>query len=120
MLDPIQELLVAGLLTSALRVVVDLEVVAEEVRPLPRFGCAELVDQFGHLLHPVICRSHHFVFGHGLSHGPHSDVQQLLRGDGGAVLDGFTDCLDGLVEKFGFYFWVFDGFGNTFLVVAAA
>ncbi len=64
LLDSVQKALVTGLLSRRQGVVVDLEVIGEEVRPLchARF-VHELVYQFVHLLDPVFCRFDGLEFG---------------------------------------------------------
>jgi hypothetical protein len=61
-LDAVEEVLAAGFLTGALRVVVYLEVVAEEVCALTGFGCLKLGDKFGDLLNAIVCSAYYFEF----------------------------------------------------------
>ncbi len=92
-----QERLTARLLSRIQRIVVDLEVIREEIRPFDSL-VLELVDQLGHFLHSILHRSHDLMFRDWLFHRPDGNLQYLLSRQLVVVLHRLWYCLHCLTD----------------------
>ena len=92
-LDALEELLLACTLACRRWVVIDLEVVAEELRVAVDILVFDLIDDARDLLNALMDGANNAVFCDCIFHLVDGDVQKFFSGHWHTVFDSFTDGL---------------------------